>query len=79
MNIYLLQQNENRGYDTYDSIIVYAENEDNAKLIRPEEYTNWEDPYSAWASSPNKVHVTYIGSTDEDVEEEVILASFNAG
>jgi len=24
MNIYLLQQNENIGYDTYDSIVVYA-------------------------------------------------------
>ena len=31
MNIYLLEQNDNTGYDTYDSMVVYAESKDAAR------------------------------------------------
>ena len=33
MNLYLLTQNENNGYDTYDSMVVSAENEEDAKYL----------------------------------------------
>ena len=35
MNLYLLRQIDNRGYDTYDSMIVCAKCENAAKNIYP--------------------------------------------
>ena len=35
MNLYLLQQEENRGFDTYDALVVAAESEDDAIRIYP--------------------------------------------
>ncbi len=35
MNIYKLSQTVNDGYDTYDSCVVCAENEEKAKRIHP--------------------------------------------
>ena len=35
MEIYLLEQDLNNGYDTYKSVIVIAENEDEAREISP--------------------------------------------
>lgn len=40
MNIYKLSQNVNHDYDTYDSCVVCAENEESAKRIHPS--TIWE-------------------------------------
>ena len=33
MKIYLLEQDLNNGYDTYDSVVVIAENENEARKI----------------------------------------------
>ena len=38
MNIYLLSQSEVDGYDTYDSCVVAAENEEDARQIHPSEF-----------------------------------------
>ena len=38
MNIYLISQEKNSGYDTYDSAVVCAENEEAAKLTCPSDY-----------------------------------------
>jgi len=35
MKIFLISQSENSGYDTYDSAVVCAENEEAAKRITP--------------------------------------------
>ena len=37
MKLYLLTQSTNLGYDTYDSLIVCAENKEEAKKIRPDQ------------------------------------------
>jgi hypothetical protein len=86
MNIYLLEQNEATGYDTYDSMVVVAESEDDARQMSPEtEYMVetylriYGTPYSprTWCA-PEYVKVTLLGSSLED-EPRVIIASFNAG
>jgi len=86
MNLYLLVQDQNEGYDTYDSAVVCAEDEDKARIIHP--YTNvdadfdpWKDRWCSdtWASSPDRVTVKLIGVAVEGTEAGVILASFNAG
>lgn len=45
MNIYLLSQTENNGYDTYDSCVVIAETEKEAKLIHPANSSHHNNKY----------------------------------
>ncbi len=80
MNLYLLSQDENTDYDTYDSVVVAAKDENEARLIHPDgDNAEWGCRYPAWASSPEKVTVTKIGKASDDVQLGVVLASFNAG
>ena len=52
MKIYLLKQDLNNGYDTYDSVVVIAENENEARKIHPSEFVthikdgNWMGTYA---------------------------------
>lgn len=81
MNLYLLTQDEASGYDTYDSCIVAAESEEDAKTIRAdgEKITNKYKSYDTWASSADKVKAQLIGTATLEVVRGVVLASFNAG
>jgi hypothetical protein len=88
MKLYKISQNKNTDYDTYDSAIVCAENEEEARKIHPcgmEGYNypqgkeNWEYEYGTWCSSPEDVIVEYIGEAKEGIKKGVISASFNAG
>ena len=78
MNLYKLTQMTNNGWDTYDSLIVAARSENNARLILPTQYERWGESYSTWADTPEQVTVQKIGTTKTEAEG-VILASFNAG
>ena len=87
MKLWLLSQNENNGYDTYDSCVVAAETESDAVRIHP--YSRWlqegdgllwEDEFPTWAKTPQTVKAKYIGEAAEGITAgEVICASFNAG
>lgn len=81
MKLYLLSQSENADYDTYDSVVVAAENEEKARLIRPDnaEWDNLESRDDGWATKIENVEVEYLGEAKEGTEEGVIIASFNAG
>ncbi len=72
MNLYLLSQNVNDGYDTYDSCVVAAESADEARTITPSSFGY------GWCS-PNEVVVKFIGNATEGVKAGIVLASFNAG
>lgn len=79
MNLYLIWQEENMDYDTYDSAIVCAENMDEACKIHPNG-SPWNHEYdNEWASSPDKVYARLIGKAESYIPKGVILASFNAG
>jgi ribosome biogenesis protein Tsr3 len=69
MKIYLVSQNENNEYDTYDSLIVSANSEEEARKITPK---------FGWASNLDNVNVEHIGEYI-GTESKIILASFNAG
>ena len=76
MNLYLISQDENTNYDTYDAMVVCAENADKARNITP------DDSFQAggyWCSSPDQVTVDYLGIADKKITKEIILSSFNAG
>lgn len=81
MNLYLISQDINDDYDTYDSAVVAAESEDDARTIHPDRCGNeWSLEYeSVWLkySDIDKITVELIGTTDR--ERGVVLASFNAG
>ena len=82
MNLYLLMQNVTMGYDTYDSVVVAAETEEEARLIHPENWSDnpWNRRYAhSWAISPEDVTVELLGVAVEGIEKGVILSSFNAG
>lgn len=79
-NLYRVSQDVRRGYDTYDSMVVCAVDEDAARMTLPSEYEKWnDDAYGAWAARPEQVKVTLIGVADEKTPLGVVLASFNAG
>ena len=74
MKLYLLTQSVNNGYD---SCIVCAKNEADAKTITPDgkELTSM---FSDWAK-PEDVTCEEIGTANKAQVRGVILASFNAG
>jgi hypothetical protein len=88
MRLYLVTQNVNNHYDTFNAMIVAAKNEKEARHIHPigvkyqrtpgqEWYVDDED-YDDWAS-PEQVKVELVGNACKGTERGVILASFNAG
>ena len=85
MNIYKISQQINDDCDTYDSVVVYAESEDEARKIHPESSNGykdvWENLFSVWVkfNDLDKIKVEYLGKNEEIKKSGVILASFNAG
>ena len=75
LKLFKISQNSNTDYDTYDSAIVAAYDEEEARNTHPD--GDWECNYT-W-SEPDEVSVKYIGIATEDIEAGVVLASFNAG
>ena len=90
MNLYLLAQNENTGYDTYDSMVIAAENETDALwlsykqayMIEPNIKPKWREyglqkdlSYTSWVINPD---ISMIATTTTE-PEGVVCASFNAG
>ena len=82
MNIYLLEQNVNDDYDTYDSMVVFAPDEHTARQMHPNDPLGYETDsnrrYKEWANSPDQVQVTLLG-TSNNPTQKIILASYNAG
>lgn len=95
MNIYKLSQTINDDYETYDSCIVIAENEEEAIKIHPNGRQNWdargrklENSYFVYGNFDindwveiEDIKVELIGIADKSLNTdiEVVCASFNAG
>ncbi len=91
LNLYLLTQNTNRGYDTFDSCIVAAPDEAMARLLHPRGDRYWNGREWAWVdgtpgytseagwTDPDNVTVEHVGVTLADRPVGVLCASFNAG
>ncbi len=87
MKLWLLTQGERCSYDTFDSVVVAAETEEEAKKIHPTEIWDWarEEPYdfwknqSFWAKTPEGVDAELLGEAVAGTEAGIVLASFNAG
>ena len=81
LKLFRLSQSENNNYDTYDSCIVCAENEEDAKTIDPNggEFKPYSGGWGDWALTKEGIKWEEIGIANENQERGVILASFNAG
>ena len=81
MKLYRIWQEVNNDYDTYDSAVVAALDEEDARSINPESirFDDYElMDSSSWTEREN-VKVEYIGEAADNIERSVICASFNAG
>jgi len=82
MNLYLLSQNENNNYDTFDSCVVCAENEYEARNIMPDFESGKpfepSNSFGTWAFSIEGVEVELIGIAADTVNKGIVIASFNA-
>ena len=72
MKLWRISQDVNGEYDTYDSAVVAAESEQEAREITPSSYGN------GWVAVEH-VKAEYIGTAKRGTKAGVILASFNAG
>ena len=80
MNLYLISQDEQIGYETYDSAVVCAKDVEAARRMPPSpRYDSFEDCKYVWATDPEHVRVQFIGVALPSLSEGVICASFNAG
>lgn len=87
--LYLLTQNQNNDWDTYDAMIVAAESEEEARKIHPDRnifdnddekaWKFYKDSYSTWANNSDHVKVKLLGMAHSGVEKGIILKSFGAG
>ena len=80
--LWLVKNEVVTGYDTYDSVIVAADTEAEARMIHPSDYKkDWDgscSKYGDWCAAKDAI-VEYLGYTDRQLPSGVILASFNAG
>jgi len=65
MNIYLLSQDINNNYDTYDSVIVIAESEEEARKIHPSEYSTHVENNEWYGTYADKSNGTYPTGSHE--------------
>lgn len=80
MNLYIISQDPNNDYDTYDSAIVCAPDIYIAQGIHPSgDEGYWGSKYDTWCTDKSLVKVELIGEAVEGSEQGVVLASFNAG
>lgn len=78
LKLWLISQDDNTGYDTYDSAVVAAYTEDEARQINPE--GEWNRVWSSWCKTPEQVTVEYLGiATTMCMKPGIVLSSFNAG
>ena len=78
MKLYLLSQEENNDWDTYDSFVVACEDIETARHTLPSTQLTWGQEYSSWCKTPDAVTVKYLGEAADGIQG-IICASFNAG
>ena len=82
MNLYKISQTVNNDWDTYDSAVVAAPDEETARTMHPRG-TEQVTPHTEWANSdwaePKHVSVELIGEAKTETKQGIICASFNAG
>lgn len=83
MKLFLIWQDVNDDWDTHDSAVVVAPDEETARNMDPANGlpVDWNCDWISrrWVSNPDDVQVDYLGEAADGLESCVICASFNAG
>jgi len=84
MKLFLISQNQNNEFNTYDSAVVAAPDEETAKWMNPINGKPIDDwglgkKYYHWCNGPEYVTVRYLGEAVGDVEQGVVCASYIGG
>ena len=92
MKLFLISQEQNSGYDTFDSAVVAAPDEDTASKINPGSsmhgqpghmhtpiLMDWSAFIDDWCDREDQVVVKYLGKAAPGITLGCICASFNAG
>lgn len=87
MNLYLLRQDVNTHSKYFDSCVVCAENEDEAKRMHPNGIYYWNAYYlqrkifqdwdKTWTSDFDRIHCMFLGIAEPRVQKGVLCSSFN--
>jgi hypothetical protein len=82
VNLYLLSQSSNDGFDSYDSAVVAAPDDETARRIHPEFKAGDEiDDWTPWMleqwAAPQELTVCYLGEAADGVAFGVVCASYN--
>ncbi|MCK9355720.1 MAG: hypothetical protein M0R22_01005 [Dehalococcoidia bacterium] len=80
MKLWKISQEKNRGYETYDSAVVAADTEAEAKRMSPgkgDDITTHST--GSWVVDPAYVQCEYLGEAKTGTHKGVICASYNAG
>ena len=80
MKLYLISQDANSEYDTYDSAVVRAPDAETARGMSPNNGLpmDWSKS-DEWARSIDQVNVQYLGEAIPGSEQGLVLSSYNAG
>jgi len=93
VKLFKISQNVNNGYDTYSEAIVACNKPEEAKIMNPGGFREWNGQtwlfkYANGTTSPNEdrtwchpdhVVVELLGNAKKGTKKGVILASFHAG
>ncbi len=84
MRLYLwvIERRSSVGYDEYDSAVVVARNEKDARQIHPSGNKNERHDVWGWGgwAAPDEINVTKVGTAAPELKAgTVIVASYNAG
>lgn len=78
MKLFLIYQEQNSGYDTYDSAVVVAPDEETARRMCPD--GGGSNGYNPWTwTAPEYVSVNYLGEAAEGLPEGFVCKSYNGG
>lgn len=82
MYLYLVTDPDGGAYDEFDSFVIATRSPERAKLYNPNgklyPCEKWDES-GAWAKTPDKIKVTFIGVAATTLSEgEVVITSFNA-
>ena len=82
MLLFKLSQSYLKGYDTFDSCIVCADDIRDALTMSPAGgriTDEMHQDYHEWPSNSMHINCEYIGDASPDQKKGIVLSSFNAG
>ncbi len=86
MNLYLITRNDDVDYDQYDSAVVAAPDEEDAKALIEQDlygwtYTDWKYVEKVFVETHKELDITIklIGTAIDEMQYGIVVASFNAG